>query len=92
MGVAAASWRRSFSRRAASAWTWDGRAAEITAPSSEIPDRHHSAVCMFDMNGTSCAFVMWSARPENTLNRTFLGTDEVTTASTNAIEMTAPVF
>ena len=44
------------------------------------------------MNGTSCAFVMWLASPENTANSTLFGTDEVTTASTNAIEMTAPVF
>ena len=47
---------------------------------------------MFAMNGTSCAFVMWLARPLNTANRTDFGTDEVTTASTNAIEITAPVF
>ena len=47
---------------------------------------------MLEMNGSSWAVEMWLARPEKTLNRTFLGTDEVTTASTNAIEMTAPVF
>ena len=35
---------------------------------------------------------MWLANPENTANRTFLGTAEVTTASTKAIEITAPVF
>ena len=35
---------------------------------------------------------MWFASPENTLNRTVLGTAAVTTAITNAIEMTAPVF
>ena len=75
-----------------SAFMCDGRAALIAAPSSEIPARHHSAVCMFDMNGTSCAFVMWLARPLKTANRTLFGTLDVTTASTNAIEMTAPVF
>ena len=47
---------------------------------------------MLAMNGFSCAFEMWFASPEKTLNRTFFGTDEVTTASTNAIEITAPVF
>ena len=47
---------------------------------------------MLAMNGVSCALEMWLASPEKTLNRTFLGTDEVTTASTKAIEMTAPVF
>ena len=70
----------------------DGRAAADRAPRSETPARHHSAVCMLTMNGVSCAFEMWSARPEKTANRTLLGTDEVTTASTNAIEITAPVF
>ncbi len=47
---------------------------------------------MLPMNGCSWEFEMCFARPEKTLNRTFLGTDEVTTASTNAIEITAPVF
>src|SRR5262249_37809875 len=73
-------------------WTCLGRAAATNAPSPEIPARHHSAVCMFVMNGSSWAVEMWLATPEKTLNRTFFGTDEVTTASTNAIEMTAPVF
>ena len=44
------------------------------------------------MNGTSWAFEMWLASPEKTANSTVFGTDEVTTASTNAIEITAPVF
>ena len=47
---------------------------------------------MLEMNGSSWAVEMWLARPEKTANRTLFGTDEVTTASTNAIEMTAPVF
>src|SRR5436305_2969695 len=69
-----------------------GRAAATTAPISEIPARHHRAVCMLAMNGISWLLEMWLASPENTLNRTVRGTDEVTTAITNAIEITAPVF
>src|SRR5262249_56662490 len=69
-----------------------GRAAETTAPSTDTAARHHSAVCMLAMNGVSSALEMWVARPEKTSNSTCLGTAEVTTASTNAIEITAPVF
>src|SRR4029077_18896540 len=67
-------------------------AAATNAPRIETADSVHSAVCMLEMNGSSCAVEMWLASPENTLNSTFFGTDDVTTARTNAIEMTAPVF
>ncbi len=35
-----------------------GRAAETAAPTSETAVRHHSAVCMLEMNGVSCAVEM----------------------------------
>src|SRR5262249_34302155 len=76
----------------ASTVTCLGLAAATNGPSTEIAASVHRAGCMLEMNGSSCAVEMWLARPENTLNRTFLGTEEVTTASTNAIEITAPVF
>ena len=63
-----------------------------TAPRIDTAARHHSAVCMLLMNGVSWVVEMWWARPEKTSNRTVFGTDEVTTASTNAIDSTAPVF
>src|SRR5579884_274875 len=69
-----------------------GRAAETAAPRIDTAVRHHSAVCMLPMNGWSCAFEMWFASPEKTLNRTCRGTEDVTIAITNAIESTAPVF
>ena len=69
-----------------------GRAAEMKAPTIDTAHRHHSAVCMLEMKGESCSVEMWLASPENTLNSTCLGTAEVMTASTKAIEMTAPVF
>jgi hypothetical protein len=72
--------------------TYLGRAAEIAAPTTETPARHHRAMCMLDRNGTSWALEMWLASPEKTANSTFLGTEAVTMASTNAIDITAPVF
>jgi len=47
---------------------------------------------MLWMNGASLASVSPLARPEKIRNRTSFGTAAVTTASTKAIEMTAPVF
>ena len=78
--------------RARGVLTCFGRAAATNAPSTETAARHQSAVCMLAMNGSSWALEMWFASPEKTLNRTCFGTDEVTTASTKAIEITAPVF
>ena len=47
---------------------------------------------MFWMNGSSRAGERPAATPEKIFSSTSLGTAEVTIASTNAIEMTAPVF
>ena len=44
------------------------------------------------MNGASFAAERPCARPEKTANSVALGTAEVTIASTNAIDSTAPVF
>ncbi len=52
----------------------------------------HSAVCMLDTNGSSAFSDRPELTPEKILNSVSLGTEEVTTASTKAIEMTAPVF
>src|SRR3954454_22361618 len=72
--------------------TCAGRISETPAPSSETAASTHKAVCMLWMKGASC----WSdrpfARPEKILNSTSFGIDAATTAITNAIEMTAPVF
>src|SRR5581483_2206456 len=54
-----------------------GRTAATTAPIIENPNRHHSAVCMLEMKGTSCWLEMWFASPEKTLNRTVLLMPEV---------------
>ena len=66
--------------------------SDTTAPSSETPVSTHSAMCMFAMNGSSCFVDSPEVTPEKILNSTVVGTAEVTTAITNAIEMTAPVF
>ena len=47
---------------------------------------------MLWMKGSSLALDSPLARPEKIWNRTSLGTAAVTIASTNAIEITAPVF
>ena len=57
-----------------------------------MPASTQSARCMFEMNGSSCAVDSPEVRPEKILKRTSFGTAAVTIASTNAIEMTAPVF
>src|SRR3954447_3599624 len=76
----------------ASESTCDGRISETNAPSNDTAASTHSAVCMLWMNGAS----FWSerplARPEKILKSTSLGIEFATTAMTNAIEMTAPVF
>ena len=47
---------------------------------------------MFDTNGSSVASESPVVTPEKILNSVSLSTEEVTIASTNAIEITAPVF
>src|ERR1700754_242678 len=47
---------------------------------------------MFEMNGAKDASDRPVLTPEKILNSVSLSTEEVTTASTNAIEITAPVF
>src|SRR5919197_1702574 len=71
---------------------WAGRMSETSAPRADTHARHHSATCMFWMNGSSLPAASPLASPEKILNSTAFGTAAVTTASTNAIEITAPVF
>src|SRR5581483_7562889 len=72
--------------------TCAGRSIDTAPPTSETPASTHSAMCMFEMNGSSCFAERPDARPEKILNSTSFGTAAVTIAITNAIEMTAPVF
>ena len=69
-----------------------GRSIETPAPTTEIPARIQSAVCMLVMNGSSWVLVRPEARPEKILNNTSVGTAAVMIASTKAIERIAPVF
>ena len=66
--------------------------SDTAAPTSEVAASTHRAVCMLWMNGSSWASLSPEASPEKILNSTSFGTDEVTMASTKAIERTAPVF
>src|SRR5947208_1745554 len=77
---------------AASSRTCAGRIIDTTAPSSDTAARHHSARCMLEMNGSSLVADRPLARPEKILKITVFGTAAVSTARTNAIEITAPVF
>src|SRR5262249_33839993 len=69
-----------------------GRNRQTTAPTREVIASAQSAVCILAMKGASFCSERPLARPENTAKRVDLGTVEVTIASTNAIESTAPVF
>src|SRR5205085_3699847 len=75
-----------------SAGAWDGRSSDTSAPTSEVAASTHRAVCMLAMNGASLASDSPCPRPEKIDSSVDLGTAEVTIASTNAIEITAPVF
>ncbi len=66
--------------------------SETAAPSSDTPVSTHNAMCMFEMNGSSCFVESPDVTPEKILKSTVVGMAEVTTAMTNAIEITAPVF
>ena len=59
---------------------------------TEVAARTQSAVCMFAMNGARRASESPPATPEKIWNSVSFGTAAVMIASTNAIEMTAPVF
>src|SRR5438105_5144638 len=72
--------------------TCAGRSIDTAAPTSEMAASIQRARCMFEMNGSSCAVERPDVSPEKILKRTSCGTAAVTIASTNAIEITAPVF
>src|SRR5205085_2314541 len=71
---------------------WRGRIRHTPTPSSETAASTHRATCMLEMNGASLAAERPWASPEKTANSVALGIAEVTIASTNAIDSTAPVF
>src|SRR5919107_2669326 len=62
------------SARATAASSWDGRSSETTAPTADVAASTHSATCMFEMNGSSCASERPVARPEKIWKRTSFGT------------------
>src|SRR5437870_10370255 len=70
----------------------DGRSSDTPAPNSDVIASTHRAVCMLWMKGASFASESPFVRPEKISSSTGLGTAAVTIASTNAIEITAPVF
>src|SRR5689334_12601929 len=76
----------------ASGRTCAGRMRQTKAPNTDVAASTHRAVCMFWMNGSSCAAPRPLATPEKIFSRTSCGTAFVTTAMTNAIDSTAPVF
>ena len=90
--IVAASARLRRPRRARRAARALGRSRQTPAPSSETAASTHSATCMLAMNGASFSGERPLARPEKTANSVAFGTAEVTIASTNAIDSTAPVF
>ena len=61
-------------------------------PTTETPQRIHSARCRLERNGLICVLEIRAPRPLKTVSRTDLGTLIVTTAITRAIDSTAPVF
>ena len=62
------------------------------APTTDVSASAHSAVCMLWMNGASRSSDSPDASPEKICSSTSRGTAFVMTASTNAIDRTAPVF
>src|SRR4051812_12146547 len=69
-----------------------GRISDTKAPTSDVAARIHSASCMLATKGSSVASSRPVVTPEKILNSVSLSTEEVTTASTKAIEIPAPVF
>ena len=62
------------------------------APTTDVTASTHSAVCMLWMNGASRSSDSPEANPEKIESSVSRGTAFVMTASTNAIDSTAPVF
>src|SRR5205823_804989 len=69
-----------------------GRSSDTSAPASETAASVQSATCMLWMKGDSWRSESPVETPEKIFNSTSVGTAEVTTARTKAIESTAPVF
>src|SRR5205823_13508527 len=65
---------------------------ETTAPRDEVAAQTQRPGCLLWMNGSSLALDSPLASPEKIANSTCFGTAAVMIASTNAIEITAPVF
>src|SRR5262249_16214182 len=69
-----------------------GRIRDTMAPTTDVAGSTHRAGGVLWMNGWSLASESPVATPEKIANSVSFGTEEVTIASTNAIETTAPVF
>src|SRR5690349_5055585 len=83
---------RPLGDHAARSGRWDGRSSDTSAPRSEKPASTSTASCRLPMKRSTWACGSPVASPEKMRNRTSLGIPAVTIASTNEIEITAPVF